>query len=195
MRLDQASVDRRRARRAAPSWRAVAAYLGAWAGAAALVTVVAALILDDGGPDPVSLPPVHEIELGRAARAAGCEIRRERQGERLNPPVSGAPGVRPARAGVYEDAPEIGSLVAALRQGVIVIHVRRNLDDGRLDDLRSIQAAAPNGTIVTPNETGMRYEVGATAYRRLLACERLTDASIGALLLFRGRYLGSGPDS
>ena len=78
---------------------------------------------------------------------------------------------------------------------MIVIHVRGDLDEGRLEDLRAVQAAAPNGTIVTPNETGMRYQIGVTAYRRLLGCERLSEASIDALLLFRGRYLGSGPDA
>jgi Protein of unknown function (DUF3105) len=170
-------------------------YVIAWAVAAAVVAVAAVLVLDRGGPDTVSLPPVEETELSRAARAAGCQLRRERRGERLNPPVSGAVGAAPARAGVYEDAPATGSLVAALRHGVIVIHVRRELDGGQLDELRTIQAAAPNGTIVTPNETGMRFELGVTAYRRLLACNQVNDASIDALLLFRGRYLGSGPDA
>lgn len=172
----------------------MAAYVVAWVAAAALVATAAAVVLDDGEPDVVSLPPVEETELDNAARAAGCELRRERRGERLNPPVSGAPGVAPARAGVYEDAPDIGSLVSALRRGVIVIHVRGDIDDAFIEDLRSVHAAAPNGTIVTPNETGMRYEIGVTAYRRLLACERVSEASIEALLLFRGRYLGSGPD-
>jgi uncharacterized protein DUF3105 len=173
----------------------MAVYVVAWVAAAALVATAAAVILDGGEPDTVSLPPVEETELDNAARAAGCELRRERRGERLNPPVSGAPGVAPARAGVYEQAPDVRSLVSALRRGVIVIHVRGNIDDGFLEDLRSVHAAAPNGTIVTPNETGMRYEIGVTAYRRLLACERASEASIDALLLFRGRYLGSGPDA
>ena len=162
--------------------------------AAAVVVGVALIALDGGGPDPVGLPPIEETKLARAARAAGCALRREQPGERLNPPVSGAVGT-PAKAGIYDDAPHVSSLVAALRRGVIVIHVRGDVDDGRFEELRSIQAAAPNGTIVTPNETGMPYEFGVTAYRRLLACGRLTDASVDALLLFRGRYLGSGPDA
>lgn len=188
-------MDRGRAHGSVPSRRALATYGAAWLVAAALVAVVAVVVLDGGGPDAVSLPPVEEIELNDAARAAGCELRRERRGERLNPPVSGAAGVVPARADTYEDAPAIGSLVAALRRGLIVIHVRGDLEEERLDLLRSIQEAAPNGTIVTPNETGMRFEVAVTAYRRLLACERLTEASIEALQLFRGRYVGSGPDA
>jgi hypothetical protein len=160
--------------------------------AAAVVVGVALIALGGGDPDSVGLPPIEETQLARAARDDGCALRREQPGERLNPPVSGAVGT-PARAGVYDEAPHVSSLVAALRRGVIVIHVRGDVDDGRFDELRSIHEAAPNGTIVTPNETGMHFEVGATAYRRLLGCERLTEAAIQALLLFRGRYLGSGP--
>jgi hypothetical protein len=174
------------------SRRGLLAYGAAWIAAAAVVVGVALLALDGGDPDPVSLPPVEETKLARAARSAGCALRREQPGERLNPPVSGAVGT-PAGAGVYDEAPHVSSLVAALRRGIIVIHVRGDVDDGRFDELRSIQAAAPNGTIVTPNETGMRFEVGATSYRRLLGCERLSEAAVEALLLFRGRYLGSGP--
>jgi hypothetical protein len=40
----------------------------------------------------------------------------------------------------------------------------------------------------------MSFEVAATAYRRLLGCPRATDAAMEAALLFRGRFLGSGPD-
>jgi Protein of unknown function (DUF3105) len=195
MRRIEARANRGRAHGSAPSRRALVTYGAAWLVAAALVAVVAVVLLDGEEPDAVSLPPVEAIELTDAARAAGCELRRERHGERLNPPVSGAAGVVPARAGTYDDAPDIGSLVAALRHGVIVIHVRGDLDEESVDLLRSIQEAAPNGTIVTPNETDMRYAVAVTAYRRLLACERLTEASLEALQLFRGRYVGSGPDT
>ena len=40
----------------------------------------------------------------------------------------------------------------------------------------------------------MRYEVAVAAYRRLLGCTRFTDAAIDAIRLFRGRYIGIGPD-
>jgi Protein of unknown function (DUF3105) len=177
------------------SGRAVAAYAAVWAVAAALVVASAVALRGADGPERVSLPPVEHVELADAARAAGCELRRQRRGERLNPPVAGPPRAAPARAGVYERPPAVPALVAALRRGVIVVHVRGEVDDGRLAELRAIHAAAPNGTIVTPNATGMRFEIGAAAYGRLLGCARLTDESIEALQLFRGRYLGSGPDA
>jgi hypothetical protein len=92
----------------------------------------------------------------------------------------------------YDDAPDADSVVAALRQGVVVIHFRTALDGERVDELRRIQESAPTGTIVTANST-MPFEVAATAYRRLLGCPRVSDEAIDATLLFRGRFIGSGP--
>jgi hypothetical protein len=34
-----------------------------------------------------------------------------------------------------------------------------------------------------------------TAYRRLLGCRELSQPSIDAIQLFRGRFVGSGPDT
>ena len=163
-----------------------------WPGAA-VVAGVAVMLLDDGEAEDVSLPPIRETQLIDAARRAGCELRRARRRQLTDPAVDGPAAPQAADAGFYEDTPDSGSLVAALRRGVIVIHFRPDLDGERVDELREVQEAAPNGTIVTPNST-MAFEVAATAYRRLLGCARATDASMEAALLFRGRFLGSGPD-
>jgi len=159
------------------------------------VVAGATLALIDG-PDreKVEVPPVREIELGRAARLAGCELRRAPRGEALDPPVDGYGRDRAARAGYYENAPETGSLNAALRDGIVVIQFRDGLDDQSVDELRTIQEAVPAGTILTPNATGMPYEVVVTAYRRLLGCRELTDVAVDAIQLFRGRWIGSGPN-
>ena len=162
-------------------------------GAVVAGLVVAAL----GGADedrPPSLPPVREIQLVKAARASGCELRRARAGEQLKPPVDG-PATSPARPQVYDDAPPVDQLTGALRRGVIVISYRKDLvDRGRLEQLRALQTVVPDGTIVTPDETGMHYEVAVAAYRRLLGCRRFSDATIDAIRLFRGRFLGTGPE-
>ena len=85
MALDRQAVASRRIR------GAVVGYVVVWlVGAAAAVAVVAA-VLGGRGEDTVVLPPVRQIELAAAARSAGCEFRRTRQGENTNPPVDGAP--------------------------------------------------------------------------------------------------------
>ena len=173
---------------------ATAAYVATWLAAAAIVAGGAIFVLDEGDPEEVSLPPIKETELVEAAERAGCELRRAAPGEDLDPVVDGLAASEPARPGVYDEAPDSASLVAALRRGVVVIHFRADLDGDRLDQLREIQESAPNGTIATPNST-MPFEIAVTAYRRLLGCRRADDPSFEAALLFRGRFLGSGPDT
>lgn len=173
---------------------ATAVYVAVWLAAAAVVAGGVILVLDDGEPEEVSLPPIQETRLVEAAGRAGCELVRAGPGDELDPVVDGLAASQPARPGFYDEAPDSASLVAALRRGVVVIHFRAALDDERVDQLREIQEAAPNGTIVTPNST-MPFEIAATAYRRFLGCGRADDASFEAALLFRGRFLGSGPDT
>lgn len=170
-----------------------AGYVAAWLAGTAVVAVLAIAVLDDGEPDDVSLPPIRQTQLVEAARHAGCELRRARPRERTDPAVDGPAASRAADAGFYEEAPDAQSLVAALRRGVVIIYFHPEIDDERVNELREVQEAAPNGTIVTPSTT-MAFAVAATAYRRLLGCPRVTDASMEAALLFRGRFLGSGPD-
>lgn len=162
-------------------------------GAAVAGLVVAIL----GGADSdtnATLPPVRETQLVKAVRAGDCELRRARAGQQLRPPVDG-PRAASAAPGFYDDAPPAEQLTAALRRGVIVIYYREGVDDERLEQLRALQGVVPNGTIVVPDTSQMRYEIAVAAYRRLLGCERFTDAAIDAIRLFRGRYVGTGPDS
>jgi Protein of unknown function (DUF3105) len=170
-----------------------AGYVAAWLAGTAVVAVLAIVLLDDGETEDVSLPPIRETQLVDAARQAGCELKRARPREPTDPAVDGPAAPQAARAGFYDEAPDPLTLVAALRRGVVVIYFHPELDAERVDELREVQEAAPNGTIVTPNST-MAFEVAATAYRRLLGCPRATDASMEAALLFRGRFLGSGPE-
>jgi len=172
---------------------AVVTYAAGWLVAAAVIVAVLLAVLDGEEPEEVLVPPVYETQLAEAAREAGCELRRARPGERLNPPVAGGIGALPARPGFYDESPGTSALVAALREGVVVIQFR-DLDGSAIDLLRTVQAAIPEGTIVAPNETRMPFAVAVTAYRRLLGCRDLSDASVDAIQLFRGRFVGSGPD-
>jgi hypothetical protein len=169
-----------------------ATYVAAWSIGAAVLAGLAIVVLDDGGPDEVGLPPIRETKPVEAARRGDCELRRTAREEQLDPAVDGPAAPEAARAGFYDEAPDRRALVAALRRGVVVIYFRSDLDGERVDELRRIREAAPNGTIVTPSSS-MSFEVAATAYRRLLGCRRASDESMEAALLFRGRFLGSGP--
>lgn len=184
-----------RTRGGAARIRAIARYgLFCFAIGAAVTGLVLAIVRGLDRDMRASLPPVRETQLVRAVQHGSCELRRARSGERLLPPVDGPRTAAAAHPRFYEEAPPADRLTAALRAGLIVIHYRPGLDDERLAQLRTLQTVVPRGTIVTPGASGMRYEVAVAAYRRLLGCMRFTDAAIDAIRLFRGRYIGIGPD-
>jgi hypothetical protein len=174
---------------------AVFTYAVAWLVAAAAAVGVVFAIFGSDDADTVSVPPVRETELTDAAGQSRCELRTANAGEQLNPPVDGPAGGRPAPPGFYEEPIAAAELSAAVRHGIVVIQFREGLDGERLDALKTLQAAIPEGTIVAPNGTGMRFELAVTAYRRLLGCPRFNDQALDAVQLFRGRFLGSGPES
>lgn len=161
-----------------------------WAAISVAVAFAVVTLLD--GEESVTLPPVREIELTDAARSASCAFERSGRPD-ATVPVAGLAG-RPAEPGFYEHAPPVRALVGALRRGLIVVHYHPDLPRSRISELRVVQQAVPAGTIVTPN-SAMRFAVAVTAWQRLLACPRMTDATIDALRLFRGRYIGRGTGS
>jgi hypothetical protein len=173
---------------------ALLVYAGGWLlGVGLIVGLVLAIF--GNGDDTVNLPPVRETELVDAAVQSRCELRTARTGERLNPPVDGPAGAAAAEPGFYDQPVASTALAAAVRRGIIVIQFRANLDGHRVESLKTLQAAVPSGTIVAPNDTGMRFELAVTAYRRLLGCPRFSEQALDAVQLFRGRFLGSGPES
>jgi uncharacterized protein DUF3105 len=169
-------------------------YAAAWSVAAAAIAVLAVVLLHDSNPQSVSVPPVRETELADAARDAGCQlVHADTRGADLNPAVDG-PAATPAAPGVYEEAPSTAALVGALRRGVVVIQVGAAVPDGTVEQLADVQRALPDGTIVTRASPGMPFAIAVTAYRRLLGCRRYTQRALDAVQLFRGRFVGTGPD-
>ena len=178
------------------SRRALTLYVVGWLAAGAVVA--AGLLLAVGSGDErnadVSLPPVRQTELRVAAASAGCVLRAGPSRRRDEPPVEGGPAP-PAAAGYYESAPPAAArLVGAMRRGVVVISYRPDVAQEHRDRLRALQRAVPEGTIVAP-DAGMRFAIAVTAWRRLLGCRRIGAGTLDALRLFRGRFVGSGPDS
>ncbi len=170
-------------------------YALVWLVAAAAAVGLVFAIFGRDRVDTVRVPPVRETQLVDAAGQSRCELRIARPGERLNPPVDGPAGGRAARAGFYKRPIAMGPLTAAARRGIVVIQYRSGLGDEAIEALKTQQSAFPAGTIVAPNATGMRFELAVVAYRRLLGCPRFTDHALDAIQLFRGRFLGTGPDS
>ena len=181
------------ATRGTGSRRAVVRYIAVWLAAGAAMTVGLVALLDASSADQVTLPPVRETRLATAARDARCTLTRAAPGQRLTPAVDGPAG-RPATPGVYDEAPPGPSLIGALRHGIVVIHVRPGSAWDDPDLLSHLQGAIPEGTIVTTGDAGLPFEVAATAYRRLLGCPRFTTQALDAVRLFRGRFVGRGPD-
>jgi hypothetical protein len=173
-------------------WPALVFYVVSWlAIGAAVAGVVIALL--HGADDEVELPPVRATELTRAADAADCRLRRGGQRASAAPAVEG-PRAAPARGGTYTRAlPEAG-LVGAMRRGAIVIHYRRDLGEDDVERLETLQQTLPRATILVPHE-GMPYRLAATAWRRLLGCRQLSARTLDAIQLFRGRYVGQGPEA
>jgi hypothetical protein len=175
--------------------RALAAYIVGWLVAAAVIATLAVAALNGPEPDEVNLPPVRETNLDTAAKAAGCRLDRARAGERLNPPVDGVAATAPAPPGTYDEPLASAALVAAMRRGIVVIHVRADIPQETLDAVDDLRAALPEGTIVAKNDRAMPFAVAITAYRRLLGCPRADARTFDAVRLFRGRFVGTGPDS
>lgn len=150
------------------------------------------VLLRLGRETEVSLPPVRQTELTEAAAAAGCELRGDRPGQPLEPPIVG-PRANPARPGIYSRPITSSTLIGAIRAGTIVIHYRPPLAEDSVEQLRKLQEAVPGGTIVAPNQR-MRYTIAVTAWRRLLGCRRFDRGALDAVRLFRGRFIGLGPD-
>lgn len=164
------------------------AYLGVWLAAGLLVAALAVVLLGQGtaGPRTVVLPPVRAIALAPAARKARCEVDARR-------PLRGIAGARTAEpSGRIYDRPVRADLrERAVRRGLIVIEYRRGMAGTALDTLKAVQHAVPAGTILAPSGSALRDDVTATSFRHRLRCAQISPATYDALLLFRGRYLGS----
>jgi len=171
--------------------QALLGYAARWLAIGVVATLVILAVLSLR-PDEVSLPPLRQTELSEAARAARCVLDDGRTPLGSQPPASGPPA-RAARPRSYARAPSPESLVGAIRRGIVVIHYRPALGEEERERLEELQLAIPAGTIVTPNAE-MPYLVAVTAWRRRLGCERFEATTVDAIRLFRGRFIGLGPE-
>jgi hypothetical protein len=75
----------------------------------------------------------------------------------------------------------------------VVVQYRAGSKWRTIRRVRGAVALAAIRAIVTPDRTGMRYAVAATAWGRLLGCPRVSGAALLAIQAFVARYAAHDP--
>ena len=205
--------------------------IGYAAGAAiAAVAAIAAIALLGGGdgdgtaanasvyPAGGSVPSLGATDdLEAAAKAAGCELRSYRAKSRKHltdlsqkvdyassPPTSGMHYQEWADDQAYSDPPDVKMLVHTLEHGRIVIWFKRGLPAQQRADLKAFYDDDPYQMVLVPDETGMTYDVAATAWNRdpvplgtgrLMGCPKYDDEVFTALETFKDEHRSRGPEA
>jgi uncharacterized protein DUF3105 len=201
---------------------------GAGAVAALVVLVVLVLVLTSGGgsgekstsadvlPSGGSVPAAKNEDLTSAAKAAGCELKsypgksREHTAdlnEKIkydsNPPTEGKHFQTPADDSSYEKAPNVRTLVHSLEHGRIIIWFKKSLSSDQRANLKALYDEDTYQMILTPDNTGMPYDVAASAWSRdpvpngtgrLLGCKTYNDKIFDAIRDFKDAHRSDGPE-
>jgi uncharacterized protein DUF3105 len=174
------------------------------AGALVAATIaVLAFVLLSGGDDKPSKAQL--AALKRAAAAAGCTLRSfpsEGRGHttnpvtyRTNPPTSGPHNPVPAPDGEYANgAPPKERYVHSLEHGRIALQYRPDASPAARAGLKAVFEEDRDRMLLFANNTGMPYEVAATAWTQLLGCPRYNARVPAALRAFRDAYRGKAPE-
>jgi hypothetical protein len=176
-------------------------YLTAGGLVAATVAVVA-FVLASGGEDK---PEVTKVKAAQqAATAAGCSLRTfpnegrahttEPVTYKTNPPTSGPHNPVPARDGEYDGAPPKENYVHTLEHGRIELQYRPRAAPAARAGLNAVFDEDQGHMLLFPNNTGMPYEVAATAWTHLLGCRRYNARVPAALRAFRDAYRDKAPE-
>jgi hypothetical protein len=216
-RLKAERIAREREAQAAERRKRLAGYgAGGVLAVAALVALVVVVAAggDGGGSEQAgesgefpegSVPAQQVADLEQASDAATCKLEdppiegdQHIEGEAIsyesNPPTSGDHRPVPADDGAYTEAPETEALVHALEHGRVIIQFDPAVPDSVKGDLKALFDEDPYHVILTPNSTGMPYEVAATAWGHLLGCPKMNEEAFDAIRAFRDDYRDEGPE-
>jgi Protein of unknown function (DUF3105) len=199
-----------------------------------VVVVVAVVVLASGGggggngggksggsskvlPDGGSVPSAKVKDLKSAIAKAGCTLTSYKGKSRehtanlkekikydSNPPTEGKHYQVPAEDGAYDTAPDVKELVHVLEHGRIVIWFQKSLPEKERAGLKALFDEDSYQMVLTPDTTGMKYQVAASAWTRdpvpngtghLLGCAKFSDATYDALRDFKEEYRGNGPEA
>jgi hypothetical protein len=193
-------------------------------GGLVLVAVIAvvAIILASGGGDsggdssnaaePVAnndfpkgtIPKARATTLEDAAKKADCSVkqfpsegRQHTNGPykyKTNPPTSGNHFEIPAADGPYLKAPNIGTLVHELEHGRVIIWYTPKASPQLIGQAKALFDEDSFHMVLTPNTTGMPYEIAESAWTRSITCKTVNNDTWDALRLFRDRYRDQGPE-
>ena len=158
-----------------------------------------------------TIPPPAERDLAKAAKAAKCVVLNPplegsthvdtKVKYKSNPPTSGNHNPIPALDGIYapgqEPTPE--HWVHALEHGRINFMYRPGSSKKLIAQLETLVSEPLNGkdgykALLFQNNTGMPYQVAATAWGHLIGCKKVSDPMFDALRDFRVRYVDKGPE-
>ena len=201
-------------------------------GLAVVVIVIVAVVVLTGGdggsggksgdssnvlPDGGSVPERKIVDLAPAAKAAGCTLRSFKSRARehtdnldekikydTTPPAAGRHFATPAEDGAYDQPPDAKELVHTMEHGRMVIWFKKDAPEKTRADLKALFDEDSYQMVLTPDPTGMKYQVAATAWSReptpdgtgrLLGCQEFDDKTMDALQAFRDEYRGNGPEA
>jgi len=161
-----------------------------------------------------SVPKQKVSDLKQAAGAAGCRLKTFKSTGRdhvqtnvqydSNPPTNGNHFPEPSPDGAYTKAPPITQLVHTLEHGRIVIWFKPRAPGQVRGSLKALFDEDSYQMVLSPNSTGMKYQVAASAWGRdpgplgrgyLLGCPQYTDEVPDAIRAFRDEHRGNGPEA
>jgi hypothetical protein len=195
---------------------------GAVLGIAVVAAVVVAVVAGSGGGDKskpkttgkknpevkaVPLPPRKTTDLFAAAKAAGCVVKTfPAEGHthvtqtvtyKTNPPTSGNHNPVPADDGDYsgQQTPPKENYVHTLEHGRIEFQYAPGTPPKVIGQMRTLFGEQGQyHALLFQNNTGMPYQVAATAWTHLIGCKTVNPKVWDALRAFRVRYTDQAPE-
>ena len=168
---------------------------------ATVAVLVYVLVARGGGGSPSG---AELARLRSASAAAGCTLTRfpsegrehttGRVHYKTNPPTSGPHNPVPAPDQVYTVAPPPENYVHSLEHGRIELQYRPDAPRAVRDALRRVYDEFTHHMLLFPNNTGMDFEVAATAWKHRIACARFNSRVPEALRRFRDAYRDRAPE-
>jgi hypothetical protein len=111
-----------------------------------------------------------------------------------NPPTSGPHNPAPAPDQVYTVAPPPENYVHTLEHGRIELQYRPGAPAAVRNALLAVYREFTHHVLLFPNNTGMDYEVAATAWTHRIGCLHFNARVPDALRRFRDAYRDRAPE-